>query len=134
MQTIDASAVAPEELEQLADVASRFPEGSELRTAVQNVTASVRSGSDVIYANPSDAVSPAVAARILGVSRTHLYKILDSGDLAFTAVGRDRRITLADLKQYCDAQANGQLSVAERFAHPTRTRAAALRAYKARTR
>ena len=134
MQTIDASAVTREEIESLEAVTRALPEGSALRSALRDVSSHVRAGCDVVVAPESEYVSPAAAARIIGVSRTHLYKVLDSGDLAATTVGRDRRITLRDLRAYLVRQDEVRKHVAERFAHPTETRRAALENFKRKRR
>jgi excisionase family DNA binding protein len=130
MQTVDASTVSRAELEKLEAVAQELPEGSSLRSALSNMSDTVRAGCDVVVAPESDHVSPATAARILGVSRTHLYKVMDSGDLPATPVGRDRRISLRDLREYLVRQDQVRKHVAERFAHPDRTRRAALDRFK----
>ena len=134
MQTIYASAVTHEELEKLEAVTRELPEGSALRTALSDVSSNVRAGCDVVVAPESGQVSPAVAARIIGVSRTHLYKVLDSGDLPATSVGRDRRIALRDLRTYLVRQDEVRKQVAERFAHPIETRRAALESFKRKSR
>jgi excisionase family DNA binding protein len=52
-------------------------------------------------ASDDDVLTPSKAAAILGVSRTHLYKILDAGVLPFHVVGeRDRRISMSDVNEY----------------------------------
>jgi excisionase family DNA binding protein len=59
------------------------------------------------------------------MSRTHLYKLLDRGEIMFHRVGRDRRIRLRDLVAF-EAQRDGdRLELAERFAHQHKTAAAA---------
>src|SRR5699024_2451720 len=108
-----------------------LPDG-DLRSAISALAESVRDGKNVVVAPDAERVTPATAARILGVSRTHLYKILDAGDLAFVPVGRDRRISLEDLREYAASQSDVRKATAERLAHPERTRAAALEAYKAK--
>lgn len=40
------------------------------------------------------------AAEILGCSRPHLVKLLEEGKIAYTKVGRHRRIKLEDVMQY----------------------------------
>jgi excisionase family DNA binding protein len=42
------------------------------------------------------------AARRLGVSRTTLHKLLDSGDIGYRRVGSDRRIPDAELVAFAE--------------------------------
>ena len=77
-----------------------LPQG-ELHNALCKMADSLQSGQDVIIAAEQEEISPAQAARILGVSRAHFYKILDTGAIPFRVVGaRDRRIAMADIKVY----------------------------------
>jgi excisionase family DNA binding protein len=52
---------------------------------------------------PSAMVSIAEAAQLLGVSRTSLYALMDTGVLPSRHVGRRRLISRAALEQYADA-------------------------------
>lgn len=131
MLTISASAVSDAELTAVKGFVDKLPERSELRAALQAVTDSVRSGVDVVMGRESDAVSPAVAARLIGVSRTHLYKLLDSGAIPAHRVGRDRRVRLADLEAFRSDQDALRKDVAERFAHADQARAKAIQAFAA---
>ena len=131
MKTIDATAITDEELEVLTDVERRLPDG-DLREALRAARACVAEGRDVFIATESDLVSPNDASKLIGVSRTHLYKIMDAGDLPYQSVGRDRRVSLADVRAYLGEQAAHRRAVAERFAKPADTRAAALRALRNR--
>lgn len=90
-------------------------------------------GRDVVVAADSDHVSPAMAAKIPGVSRTHLYKVMDSGDLPFTHVGRDRRVAFAAIRAFLSQQDELRKSTAERLAHPGPTRATAWANYKSKS-
>jgi len=45
------------------------------------------------------AYSPGDAARILGVGRTKLYELLDSGDLRSSKIGKRRLITLDAIRE-----------------------------------
>lgn len=98
--TVASASAARETLETLDEFAGTLPAGV-VRDVIEMVTARFRAGQDVIIAGAADAVTPAQAAKILGVSRAHLYKVLDAGALPFTVVGnRDRRIAMADLRDY----------------------------------
>ena len=51
------------------------------------------------------------AADVLGVSRPTLVKVLESGDLRFSKVGRHRRVALGDLLAYRESQSSVRLQV-----------------------
>lgn len=40
------------------------------------------------------------AARILGIGRSNLYKLMDSGEVESIKIGKSRRITQAALERY----------------------------------
>jgi excisionase family DNA binding protein len=124
--TVAAASAAPEALDVFDDFARTLPVGAA-REAVEMVTATLRAGRDVIIAGADDGVTPAQAAKVLGVSRAHLYKVLDAGALPFTVVGnRDRRISMSDLRDYV-AKAEELRRVTARSAAQTRqTRALAI--------
>ena len=48
------------------------------------------------------------AAEILSCSRPHLIKLLEEGKIAFTTVGKHRRIKFDDVMQYRDQMKNNQ--------------------------
>lgn len=48
------------------------------------------------------------AADLLGCSKSHLVKLLDSGEIPFVKVGRHRRIKYADLMGYKKKMKKGQ--------------------------
>jgi len=48
------------------------------------------------------------AARMLGVSRPHLVKLLEKGELPFTKVGARRRVRAADLARYVELRTEQQ--------------------------
>lgn len=102
MTTILSASVVPEnEIEQLSKLQASLPEGSELAKVLENMSEGLRSGASVTVARDDDEVTPARAASILGISRTHLYKILDAGLIPFHIVGaRDRRMHMVHIREY----------------------------------
>ena len=124
MQTLDAQHVPADHLDRLDEMASGLPEGSELGAALGEIVRTVRAGAGVVVASEDEHVTPVVAGRLLGMSRTHLYKVMDSGDLPFVRVGRDRRVSVADLLEFRSGREQARKSLAERFAHAGAARAA----------
>jgi len=61
-------------------------------------------GREVVFCRVPDELSPEEAARMLGVSRPHVRKLMERGDLPFRMVGSHHRIPLADLRHYQDAE------------------------------
>lgn len=97
MKAIDLTAEQLDELDAYARTA--LP---ELRAAVLEVTRCIRQGARLAVIDADDAVTPSRAAKQLGMSRTHLYKLLDAGLIPSRHVGRDRRIRVHDLLDFLD--------------------------------
>ncbi|MTD12886.1 excisionase family DNA-binding protein [Nakamurella sp. YIM 132087] len=87
----------------------------------------MRSGQDLTFSADDTQLTPAQAAKILGMSRGHLYKLLDSGIIPSTHVGRDRRLKLSEVGEYAKSRQRDQALLAERFAHADRDRQRLLR-------
>lgn len=85
-----------------------------------------RDGSQLSIIDADAVLSPNQAAERLGMSRTHLYKLLDGGEIVFHRVGRDRRIRVSDLIAFEVRRQRGRRELAERFASQDRTRANAI--------
>jgi excisionase family DNA binding protein len=124
MQTIETSNITPEQLAALDAYAQNA--GPELRNALLHITRCVRDGAKLTAIGPNDAVSPNDAANQLGMSRTHLYKLLDRGEIPFDRVGRDRRIRIHDLLDFESRRQRERHELAERFASQHKTRAGAI--------
>ena len=100
MPKLDASSVPTTEITVLEDAFLQLPNGA-LRTTLENLSLALRGGQDTFVVSEKEDLTPSEAAKLLGVSRTHLYKILDSGALPYHVVGaRDRRIPARDLFAY----------------------------------
>jgi len=55
-------------------------------------------------APPPFAVRIPVAARMLGLGRTKIYELLDTGELASVKVGRARLIVVSSLRHFIEKQ------------------------------
>jgi excisionase family DNA binding protein len=125
ISTLDASNVSPAQLEALAQFAGRLEPG-ELRDLLLSLTRKTLDGADLALIEESSEYTPTQAATQLGMSRTHLYKLLDRGEIPSHRVGRDRRIRREDLMQFEADRQRDRRELAERFAHRDRTRTSVL--------
>lgn len=124
--TVAAASTNPETLTALEQFAQTLPEGTA-RDVLEAATTTLRSGRDVIVAAADEAVTSTQAAKVLGVSRAHLYKVLDSGALPYIVVGeRDRRIQMADLHAYVAKTEELRRLSATNVANSAKTRALAI--------
>ncbi|RIJ55710.1 helix-turn-helix domain-containing protein [Clavibacter phaseoli] len=99
--TLSASSVPSSEIDALRHLQQSLPEESELGRVLGKLSEGLSHGVSMTVASDDDVLTPSKAAAILGISRTHLYKILDAGVLPFHVVGeRDRRISMSDVNEY----------------------------------
>ncbi|MDR1188375.1 MAG: helix-turn-helix domain-containing protein [Bifidobacteriaceae bacterium] len=61
-------------------------------------------GHEIVFSRVPAEVSPAEAARMLGVSRPHVRKLMGRGELPFRMVGSHHRIPVADVRRWQDAE------------------------------
>ena len=125
MQTIQTSNVPKDQLVALAQFAQNSA-GPELRDVLLSLSRCIRDGADLAVIDGDSTLTPAQAAKRLGMSRTHLYKLLDRGEIVSHRVGRDRRIRFTDLVAFETQRQADRRELAERFANRDRTRAAAI--------
>ncbi|NYG55279.1 helix-turn-helix domain-containing protein [Nocardioides perillae] len=123
MKTLETSNIPVDQLDELDQFAATA--GPELRDVLMSLSRCVREGDEVVVIDGSKTVTPSQAAERLGMSRTHLYKLLDRGEIVFHRVGRDRRIRVHDLLQFEEQRQRDRRELAERFAHQRQTAAAA---------
>ena len=115
--TLSANAVPQNELSALEALKRSLPVDSALGETLGMIADSIGAGNEVLVAESDETLTPSQASRLLGVSRSHLYKVLDAGTLAFHVVGeRDRRIRLADFLAYRDRVMNVRATDAEAIA------------------
>ena len=99
MKTIHTDGIPAEQIDALDEFAATGV-GPEMRDLLQSVIDCVRAGDDLAAVSPLTVLRPGQAAERLGMSRTHLYKLLDQGEIVSHRVGRDRRILLRDLIEF----------------------------------
>ncbi|HET6296296.1 MAG TPA: helix-turn-helix domain-containing protein [Kribbella sp.] len=118
--TLEATEIPRGQLEALAQFASSLDE-SELRDLLLSLTSRVLDGADLAVVEETTEYTPAEVAARLGMSRTHLYKLLDNGEIPSYRVGRDRRISFKDVVAFEAQRQRDRRELAERFANPTST-------------
>ena len=124
MKTISTTPVPDTQIDQLESVAETLPD--ELRHLLSSLAANLRDGADIVAIGDDETFTPQHAAKHLGMSRTHLYKLLDKGVIPSHRVGRDRRIASRDLFAFTVRRDAERRELAERFAHQGATRAGAV--------
>ena len=124
MQTLSTDLITPAHLDEL-DAFARNEPAPELRDLLLSLIQLVRDGDEIVAVDGELTITPAKAAERLGMSRTHLYKLLDRGEIVSHRVGRDRRIRMRDLIAFEERHQRDRRELAERFAHATVTTAAA---------
>ena len=124
MQTLQTNQITSEQLDSLDNFA-RSDAGPELRDLLLSLSRCVRAGDEVVIVDGEKTITPSQAAERLAMSRTHLYKLLDRGEILSHRVGRDRRIRMRDLIEFEKQHQRDRRELAERFAHQRKTAAAA---------
>src|SRR5680860_753566 len=86
MQTLHTDQITPEQLDEL-DKFARSDAGPELRDLLLSLSRCVRAGDELVIVDGDETITPSQAAERLGMSRTHLYKLLDRGEILSHRVG-----------------------------------------------
>ncbi|WIY83001.1 helix-turn-helix domain-containing protein [Propionimicrobium sp. PCR01-08-3] len=123
MKTLDTANVPSDQLDDLERYAASI--APELGDFLRELLGPMRSGDEIIISDDSATLTPNQAAERLGMSRTHIYKLLDRGQIAFDRVGRDRRIPINELIKFEEQRQHDRRELAERFAHQNQTTASA---------
>jgi excisionase family DNA binding protein len=125
MEILETTNIPVEQLEALEQYAQTSL-GPELRDVLLSLSRCVRDGTELTVTARSAVLTPSQAAERLGMSRTHLYKLLDRGEIMSYRVGRDRRIELKDLAAFESQRQRDRRELAERFASHQQTLAGAV--------
>ena len=123
MQTLQTANITAAQLDVLDEFA-RSTAGPELRDLLLSLSRCMRAGDEIVVVDEDETLTPNKVAERLGMSRTHLYKLLDRGLIPSHRVGRDRRIRLSDLAAFEQQRQSDRRELAERFAHRNATTAA----------
>ncbi|MEV4343988.1 helix-turn-helix domain-containing protein [Actinoplanes sp. NPDC049596] len=124
MRAIDTSHVPAEQFDQLERAAAEI--SPEMLDVIHALAESVRAGAEITAFEPNAKLTPNEVADRLGMSRAHLYKLLDRGEIAFDRVGRDRRIPVSEVLKFEHRRQRDRRELAERFAQQQQGRAAAI--------
>ena len=112
---VEPSAVDEQTLAALSEFVDGLEE-SALRDLLLALTGSLESGGTVALLDVDTDYTPAQVAQRLRMSRTHLYKLLDSGQIPSHRVGRDRRVSGRDVVTFEKRRQEERRTLAERFA------------------
>ncbi len=94
-----------------------------VKALLREIADYVRSGETIYMLAADQELSPNEAAKHLKMSRTHLCKLLDRGEIPSHKVGSHRRILVSDLVKFNEKRHADQLELAERFARHRETTA-----------
>lgn len=125
MKTLKTANIPVDQLDALEQYALTSLD-PELRDVLLSLSRCVRDGAEFAVIDGSAVLTPSQAAERLGMSRTHLYKLLDRGEIVSHRVGRDRRIRLNDLLTFESQRQRDRRELAERFATQQKTFAGAI--------
>jgi excisionase family DNA binding protein len=110
---VEASAVDPAELGKVRDIAATLAQGSPLAALLQLVVRGLARGVDVTVFESDTELTPNDAADLLHMSRPHLLKFMDGGELTFHRVGTHRRIRMSDLMDFIDRRERAKSAIAQ---------------------
>lgn len=126
MRTVSTSNISRDEIDNLRQFA-REHAGSELSQILTVIEDLLDKGADKIsLGSVSEELTPNQVAVRLNMSRTHVYKLLDRGEILSHTVGRERRIRMSDLQEFEERREQDRRELAERFARQQETRSKAI--------
>lgn len=115
MKTLKREDIDPQELERLGTIVDQFNEGSPVAELLGLVLATVRDGGELAFGPLDCHVTTTEAARMLGMSRPHLTKLVDAGDIGADMVGSHRRVRIADVLEFLEQREAARAHLAETF-------------------
>lgn len=122
MPTIPVSEIPQSDLDALTKFAQTSA-GPEMRDLLDALAECIGPDTTAISLNSENTeLTPSQVARRLNMSRTHVYKLLDNGEIPFHRVGRDRRIRIFDIAEFESQRQRDRRELAERFASRSQAR------------
>ena len=83
---------------------------------LKDVVANLKRGKTVVLIPEDEALTTQMAANLLGVSRPHLVKLLETGRIPFARTGSHRRVLLKDVNAYAGTRDAERHEVINRMA------------------
>lgn len=121
MKTINAKAVQLKDLDIVESAVDKLDPSTEMAQVLHEVLAQIRQGTTVRFIPDDGEVTPNEAAKLLGVSRPTVLKLLAANELPARIVGsRDQRIPLSAVLDFKKRQSQASRDVAAAFANKTK--------------
>lgn len=124
LASLEAHSLTADEVSDLRGVISKN-EDSQLAVLLGRIIDASQNGADISLLSSETEFSPNQASELLKMSRPHLLKFMDRGELPFHTVGTHKRIKMSDLLQFMEAReagaeilANAVHAPSKRFADP----------------
>lgn len=114
---LEGDQVSPDELALLGEVIAKLPADSTLGKALASARNSLCDGRPAVISGILEEVSPAQAAKYLGVSRPTVSKLIAAGEIPSHMVGSHHRIVMRDVVNYEVRRDAARRELAETFAH-----------------
>lgn len=109
---LEGDALTTGELERLRAFV-RSEQNSTLGVLLHRLAEVHEDGITINFLSEETELSPNQAAKLLKMSRPHLLKFMNDGDLPYHHVGSHKRITMSDLRRFMEARKTGTEIVAQ---------------------
>ena len=102
--------------EQLADLIEQTPisaASESFKADVVSLLRGIENGQSFALLPLDNELSPTQAAKLLNISRTHLMRIVSSGDIPFRMVGKHHRFRIKDILAYKETRSYSRAALDE---------------------
>lgn len=120
MKTIQPQDVPTEQKNQLREIAGHT--SGDLHALLMHLSSTDSDVAQLTFAIKDEFLTPNEAAELLGMSRTHLTKILDRGGIPFELVGSHKKIRASNVAAFAKRRDSERRDLAKRFAIQDQTR------------